>query len=77
MGASVAPYVPPDDIRDPPSPSINRTTINLQGYKGPVMEMAEEKSTHGSVVSDSDDMKKRLYLRDYKLPSGLSVELPE
>lgn len=75
MGASVAPYVPPDEaqeIRDsPPSPVNNTTTINFQGY----MEMAEEKSL---ILDESaQDDKKRLFLREHKLPSGLSVEMPE
>lgn len=81
MGATVAPYVPPpDEVRDsPPSPTKSKKTVYFQGYpQQPMMEMAEEKSFQGSVMTDhSERLSKRSYLREYKLPSGLSVEMPE
>ncbi|CAB9501495.1 expressed unknown protein [Seminavis robusta] len=83
MGSSVAPYVPTsDEIRDsPPSSDSHKKSRQHHlhdDFPEPVMEIDEEKSTTTTSSADPDrELKRRIYLKDHKLPSGLSVEMPE
>ena len=88
MTTSVAPFEPEraDEIRDNPPKGAGRKQFDEDGIglcHSPVMEIDEEKSTQGSDyrllmdTMDHDNLNKRMYLKEYKLPSGLSMEMPE
>lgn len=87
ISPSVAPYNPPAhnneaEIRDsPPPPPRQRQppSPRLEGYSGPVMEIAEDSETIDSkdkVIFEFGTPTKKSYVRSKKFPGGLSVELP-